>query len=148
MCVWSSLSADWNQAGMVANPARGTGKMEFSLSPFEPLNVWSCELGTGVPSRVSPLILRTKAKSGAHLRDSISPLPSFRYLFHRTVLRHRASPKFLRSRNLVNDGVHYRESAGTEPVVLRVAQHTEASLSGYRMEQLMRIPPKRACATG
>ena len=39
------------------------------------LRVWSCELGSVVPSRVSPLTLHTQAESDACLRDSTLPSP-------------------------------------------------------------------------
>ena len=52
-------------------------------------------------------------------------------------MRHRASPEFIGRRNCVTDGVHYRESAGTGPVVLKVAQQTGASYSGNPMDQSM-----------
>ena len=35
---------------------RSIGKMDISLSPFEPKRIWSRETGSAVPSRVSPLI--------------------------------------------------------------------------------------------
>ena len=68
---------------MFVNPARGQLKGEngiFSV-PFR-LRVWSRELGSAVPSRVSPLILHTQAESGAYLRDTLPPLPAFRCGFH------------------------------------------------------------------
>ena len=63
-----------HQPGIVANPACGqlNRETEFSLS-LSRLRVWSRELDSAVPSRVSPLILHTQAKSGAYLPDSTSP---------------------------------------------------------------------------
>ena len=55
-----------------------------------------------------------------------------------TVMRHLASPELISLRNFycVNDDVHYhRESAGTGPVVLKVAQQTGASYSGNLTDQ-------------
>ena len=49
-----------------------TGKMEISLSPFAPENL-SRDVGSAVLSRVSPLILHTRAESGAYVRDSAPP---------------------------------------------------------------------------
>ena len=60
-----------HQPGMVTNPACEQGK-SFPW-PRSRLRVWSRELGSAVPSRVSLLILHTKAESGAYLRDSTSP---------------------------------------------------------------------------
>ena len=51
-----------HQPGMVANPARGQLNREngIFLGPVR-LRVWSRELGSAVPSRVSLLILHTQA---------------------------------------------------------------------------------------
>ena len=51
-----------------------------------------------------------------------TPLPVPATVSIRTVMRYRANPEFNGSCNCVTDGVHYRESAGTGPVVLKVAQ--------------------------
>ena len=84
-----------HQPGMVANPACGQlaeqGKRNFPC-PRSRLRVWSRQLGSAVPSRVSPLVLHTQASI-------------------RTVMRHRASPEFIGSHICVTDGVHYREPA-------------------------------------
>ena len=45
----------------------------ISLSPFR-LIIWSSEMGSAVPSRVSLLIIPTQAESGAYPRSS----PDFR----------------------------------------------------------------------
>ena len=61
------------QSGMVANPARGQLKREkyFFPCPRSRLRIWSRETGSAVvPSRVSLIILHTKAESGAYSRDS------------------------------------------------------------------------------
>ena len=80
MCVfvWSSLLADWDQPGMVVDPASGQlNNRENGIFPVPVrlrLRVWSSELSSAVPSRVSLLILHTQAEvSGAYLRDSTSP---------------------------------------------------------------------------
>ena len=46
------------------------GKRNF---PCPRLTVWSRELGSAVPSRVSPLVLHTQAESCFYLRDSTPP---------------------------------------------------------------------------
>ena len=64
--IWSTHSAELDQPGMVANPARGqlNRKHICSLSPFAPKILVSRD-GFGRPIRVSPLtlILHTWAKS-------------------------------------------------------------------------------------
>ena len=78
VCVWSSLPADWTSTGYGCQsclwPAE-QGKRNFPCPRSRP-RLRSCELGSAVPSRVSPLILHTKAESGAYLRDST---PSSRF---------------------------------------------------------------------
>ena len=53
---------------MVANSACGQLNRENTNFPFprSRLRVWSRELGSAVPSRVSPLILHTQAESVAY----------------------------------------------------------------------------------
>ena len=65
------------------------------------------------------------------------PFPLSAKVSIRTVIRHRASPEFIRSRDCITDDVHYRESVGTGPVVLKVGQQTGALYSGNPMDQLM-----------
>ena len=90
-CLWSAEQGKWN----------------FPC-PRSHLRVWSRKLGSAVPSRVSLLILHTQAESGAYLRDS-TPLSRFPLRFPLTVMRHRATLEFIRSRNCVTDDVHYRD---------------------------------------
>ena len=95
-----------------------TEKINISLSAFAPEN-WSRETGSVVPSRVSLLI--------SILRLNLVPTygipPEFRggvhYLF-KTAIRHRVSTEFIGSRNCVPMAFTARESAGTEPVNLKV----------------------------
>ena len=70
--------------GILVNHARHRLNKDkvFCLSPFG--------LGLAVPPRVSPLILHTRAESGAYSRD-----------FSRFPRRRRASPEFIESRNCV-----------------------------------------------
>ena len=78
VCVWSSLSADWASTWYGCQPCSGSaeqGKWRFPC-PRSRLRVWSRELGSAVPSCVSPLIHHTRAESGAYLRDS-NPLSCF-----------------------------------------------------------------------
>ena len=75
MCVWTSLSADWASTGYGYQSrlwSAEQGKRNFPC-PRSRLRVWSRELGSAVPSRVSPLVLHTQAESGAYLRDYTSP---------------------------------------------------------------------------
>ena len=65
------------------------------------MRVWSRELGSAVPSRVSPLILHTQAESDVTYGNPL-PLPAFRYGFHQNhAMRHRASTEFIIARNCV-----------------------------------------------
>ena len=56
-----------DQSGKVANPARGQLNREnkYFSCPRSRLKIWSREMGSDVPSRVSLLILYTQAESGA-----------------------------------------------------------------------------------
>ena len=56
-----------HQPGMVANPACGQLNRENGDFPCHRsrLRVWSRDLGSAVPYRVSPLILHTQTESGA-----------------------------------------------------------------------------------
>ena len=64
-----------HRPGMVANPARGqlNRKKSSFPCPRSRLRVWSRELSSAVPSRVSPLILHYRAECGAYIRDSTPP---------------------------------------------------------------------------
>ena len=76
-------------------------------------------MGSAVPSRGSLLILHTQAESGAYSRES-SPFPRrrpFIYLNHHTPS---GQSRVYRVTQLLTDGVHCRESAGTGSVVLKV----------------------------
>ena len=117
---------------MVAiNPVCGQlnrGKTEFSLSSFAP----------------ESLVSRVRFGRPLPRQPARSPHPGWIWWLHfpfplsatvsiRTSLRHRASPKFIGSRNCVTDGVHYREPT-------QVAQQTGASYSGNSMDQLIYAP--------
>ena len=95
---------------------RSTGKMDMSLSPFEPKRIWSRETGSAVPSRVSLLILHAHADSGAYSPRDSSRFPRRRRPF---IILNRHTPsgqsRVHRVTNLRTDGVHCRESAGTGP---------------------------------
>ena len=74
-CEWSSISADWASTGYGCQSylwSAEQGKRNFPC-PRSHLRVWSRELGSAVPSRVSLLIPHSQAESGAYLRDSTSP---------------------------------------------------------------------------
>ena len=82
VCVWSSLSADWASTGYdYQSCSWSTEKEKRNFHcPRLRLRVWSLELDSAVPSRVSLIILHTQAASGAYLRDCTSPsrfLPLF-----------------------------------------------------------------------
>ena len=107
----------FHQPGVVVNPARGqlnTGGTIFTLSSFTSENLVSRDR-LDRPSRVSPLILYTQAKSGACSRV---PFPTFRDV---SIIRVYRQPPSGQSRvhwvtQLFTYGVDRRESAGTGPV--------------------------------
>ena len=93
-----------------------TGKMNIPLSPCVPENLVSRD-GFSRPVPRQPAHLHTQAESGAYLRDS-SRVPRRRPFMN----RHTPSgqSRAYRVTQLRTDGVHYRESAGTGPVNLKV----------------------------
>ena len=117
----SSKSKD--QPGKVANPARGQLNSEKKCifpCPRSCLTIWSRERVSAVPSRVSLLILHTRAKSGAYLLRDSSRVPRrrpFIYLSHHTPS---GQSRVYRVTRLRTDGVPCRESASTGPVHLKV----------------------------
>ena len=99
--------------------------------PCSRLRIWSSEMGSAVPSRVSLLV----SILWLNLVLTHEFPPSFRcgvHLFILTAIRHWVSPEQLRT-----DGVHCRESAGTVPVVLKVVRVTDAAFAVVTMDQLM-----------
>ena len=92
--------------------------MIFSLSPFAPDNLVSRD-GFGSPVPRQPAHLHTQGESGAYLRDS-SRVPRRRPFFY----LHRHTPsgqsRVYLVTHLRTDGVHFRESAGTGPVNLKI----------------------------
>ncbi|CAM9202563.1 unnamed protein product [Ascophyllum nodosum] len=125
----------------VANPAYGrlNGKNELPC-PRSRLRIWSRETGSTVLSRVTPLILDPKA--GLHPMDPILThgllpflsLPDGGHLHRKPPSR---QSQVCQVTQLRTDGVRCQESAGTGPVVLKVAQGTE-----FLFLQPM-LPPKR-----
>ena len=109
-----------DQPGKVASPARGELNTEnkFSLSLFAPENL-TLRDGFGSPVPRQPVHLHTQAESGAYLRDS-SQVPRRRPFIY--LNRHTPSgqSRVYRVTHLRTDGVHFRESAGTGPVNLKV----------------------------
>ena len=126
-----------DQPGKVANPARGQLNRENEFPcPRTCLRIWSRDTGSAVPSRVSLLIFDTQAESGAYSRDS-SRFPRRRpYIY---LNRHTPSgeSRVHRVTQLRTDGVHCRESAGTELVVLKVVSETGAAMLQVTLDQLM-----------
>ena len=90
--------------------------MNIPLSPCVPENLVSRD-GFSRPVSRQPAHLHTQAESGAYLRDS-SRVPRRRPFMN----RHTPSgqSRVFRVTQLRTDGVHYRESAGTGPVTLKV----------------------------
>ena len=118
MCVTIHSKGE-DQPGKVANPARGQLSTEniFFLCSRSP--IWSRETGSAIPSRVSLLIsilrlnlmltygIPTEFGGGVHFFFSRHNTPS-------------GQSRVDRVTPLRTDGVHYRESAGTGPVNLKV----------------------------
>ena len=104
-------------------------------SPSSRLRILSRGIGTAVPSRVSLLIFFTQAESGDYSRDfsRFSRRRLFIYLY-----RQPPSGQFrvYQDTELRIDGVHYRASAGTGSVVLKVVTVTGAAFAGIAMDQL------------
>ena len=95
----------------------GTEKMNISLSPCVPENLVSRD-GFSRPVPRQPAHLHTQAESGAYLRDS-SRVPR-RRPFMKPPYAIGSVPSLSDHAILRTDGVHYRESAGTGPVNLKV----------------------------
>ena len=104
--------------------------------PRSRLRIWSREKGLAVPSRVILLIsifrlnlvlnhgVPLDFRDGAHLfirPSAVGSVPSYQAAQLRT------------------DGVHYRESSGGGPVVIRVVLVPDAAFSGIAMDKLMRV---------
>ena len=71
-------------------------------------------------------------------RDGIPP--DFRGGVHTFIYRHNISPgesRVHRATQLRTDGVHCRESAGTELIVLKVVSETGAAILQVTLDQLM-----------
>ena len=93
-----------DQPGKVASPARGqlNRKKLIFPCPRSCLRIWSRETGSAVPSRVSLLIsIHTQAKSGAYTYGFLTISAVASICLFKTAIRHRVSPKFIRSRNCV-----------------------------------------------
>ena len=119
-CPWS---AEQGKCFFSCLPVRA-----YCLLDREREKLWSCETGSAVPSRVSPLILHTQAESSIiNHQSSIINLvlthgipPAFRdsvHIYRQTPSSQSRSYRVTQQRT---DGVHFRESAGTGPVVLKV----------------------------
>ena len=113
-----TYSKSMNQAGKVANPARGQlnrGNEYPLVRDRSCLRTWSRETGSAVSSRVSLLI----SILGLNLVLTYGVPPEFRGGVHIFILnRHTPSgqSQVYRVTQLRTDGVHCRESAGTGPV--------------------------------
>ena len=109
-----------DQPGKVASPARGQLNRENSFFPPRlRLKNSSRETGSAVPSRVSLLISILRL----NLVLTYGIPPEFRGGVHILILnRHTPSGQFrvYRVTQLLTDGFHRRESAGTGPVNLKV----------------------------
>ena len=109
-----------DQPGKVANPAPGQLNRENVFPcPRSRLRIWSREMGAVVPSRVSLLIFMLRL----NLVLTYGILPEFRGGVH-LIISNRHTPsgqsRIYRVTQLCTDGVHCRETAGTEPVILKV----------------------------
>ena len=115
-----------DQPGKVANRTRGQllswsaeqGEIIFPC-PRSRLRIWTRETGSAVPSCVSLVILHTRAESGSYSRNS-SRFPRRASICLLNRHRPTGQSRVYRVTQLRADGVHCRESAGTEPVVVEV----------------------------
>ena len=123
--VWSHTyysKRSMDQSGKVASPARGQLNRENEYFPVRVrsrLRIESRETGSAVPSRVSLLISILRL----NLVLTYGIPPEFRGGVHLFIYnRHTPSgqSRVCRVTQLRTDGVHYRESAGTGPVNLKV----------------------------
>ena len=100
--VWTSRSADWASAGMVAgNPVCGQLIRENEFpSPRSKLRIWSRETSSTVPPRVRRLFFTPRLNGVlTHRLLSLLPLSSTAFIYNNTVNRHRVTPEFIGSRN-------------------------------------------------
>ena len=89
-----------------------------------------------VPSRVSLLISILRL----NLVLTYGIPPEFRGGVHLFIYNRHTPPgqsRVYQVTRLRTDGVHYRESAGTGPVVLKVVSVTDATFTGITMDQLV-----------
>ena len=130
------IEQSMDHPGKVANSCSWSaeqGKMNTPLSPFAPENLVSRD-GFSRPVPRQPAHPHTQAESGAYSRDS-SRFPRrrpFIYLNRHTPLGH---CQVYRVTQLRTNGVHCQESAGTGPVVLKVAPVTGAAILQVAMDQ-------------
>ena len=70
--VWSSHTTEYGSTGEGCQSCSWSAEQGKLIFPCHcsRLRIWSRETGLAVPSRVSPFILHTQAKSGAYSRDS------------------------------------------------------------------------------
>ena len=117
MYVWSHIiySKSMDQPGKVASPARGqlNRKKIIFPCPRSCLTIWSRETGSAVPSPVSLLISILRL----NLVLTYGIPPEFRGGVHLFNYNHHTSSgqsRVYRVTQLHTDGVHCRESAGTD----------------------------------
>ena len=125
MHVWSSHIAEY---GRFCSWSDEQGKRTFP-SPRSRVRIWSRETGLAVPSSISLLILHTpQADSGAYSRNSFHfpPRHPFIYLYHHTPSD---QSRVCRVTQLRTNGVHYRQSASTGPVVVKAVPITVAAFA-------------------
>ena len=140
--VWSSLSAEWVPTGYDCQSCSWSaeqGKCVFPC-PHSRLIIWCRETGLAVPSRTSPLISTERTEHCPSSRDSSRfpwLRPSIYYLSIPSIAIIEGQSRVYRDKHLRTDGVYRRESAGTRPIVLKVARVTGAACSGNPMYQLM-----------
>ena len=111
--------------------------MNIPLSPHVAENLVSRD-GFGSPVPRQPTHLHTQAESGAYSRDS-SRFPRRRSFIYLNRYTPSGQSRVYRVTPLRTDGVHFRESAGTGPVNLKVVPvtGTGASIVQVTMDQLI-----------
>ena len=132
MVITYSKSID--QSGVAAKPTRGQLNRENVCFSYlrSRLRIWSRCKGSAVPSRVSLLIIHTQIEYGAAYSRDSSRFPRRRpYLYRQPPS---GQSRVYQVTQWYTDDIQCLESAGTGPVVLKVAPVTGAAFSRITMD--------------
>ena len=112
-CSWSAEQRKWN--------------LDLPC-PSSHLRIWSRETGSAVPSRISLVVLYTRAESDAFLLTGFLPVSAAASIYSKRLTPSPQS-RVYRVMQLLTDDLHCRESAGTGPVVLKIVPVTGAAFA-------------------